>query len=63
VFKRLDRLNNKKINSYDLATFLRDLGYNYFSVDLGDVIRAYDSDGDGHLDIIELQKMVVTQTD
>lgn len=56
----MDRLNNKKINSYDLANFLREMGYNYYSVDLGDVVRAYDCDGDGQLDSNEFQRMIVT---
>lgn len=62
-FKRVDRLNNKRVNSYDVATFLRDNGYNYYSVELGDLIRAYDADNDGHLDFNEFTKLFVTATD
>lgn len=63
AFKRLDRLNNKRLNAYDLATFLRDNGYNYYSVDLGDLVRAYDGDDDSHLDAREFAKIIVSATD
>lgn len=46
-----------------MATFLRDNGYNYYSVELGDLIRAYDVDNDGHLNINEFCKLFVTATD
>lgn len=50
AFKRIDRLNNKVVNSFDIASFLKDNNYmNYFSVDMIDLIKAYDSDNDGQL--------------
>lgn len=63
AFKRVDRLKNKKINAYDLASYLRDNGYNYLSVDLGEVVKAFDADNDGNLDQREFCNMVVTATD
>jgi Ca2+-binding EF-hand superfamily protein len=42
-----------KLNSYDIANFLRDNGHNVHSVDLSDMIRAFDNDNDGYLDLQE----------
>ena len=53
VFKRIDRLRMNKLNSYDIANFLRDNGHNVHSVDLSDMIRAFDNDNDGYLDLQE----------
>ncbi len=50
AFKRIDRLRNYKVNAFDLANFMRDNQHNVYSVDLLDLIRAYDTDNDGFLD-------------
>ena len=63
AFKRIDRLNNNRINAYDLASFLRDHNINLYSIDLGDLVRAYDADEDGHLNFNEIYKLFVTATD
>lgn len=56
-------MNNKKVNSYDISIFLRDNGKNYYSVDLIDVISAYDANNQGCLDQSLVEKLFVTYTD
>ncbi len=63
AFKRVDRYRNFKINAYDLATFLRDNGHNIFSVDLTDLVKVFDIDGDGGLDLVEFSNLFLTATD
>eukprot|EP00347_Sterkiella_histriomuscorum_P010442 403376281 len=63
AFHRIDRFNNGKVSSLDLATFLKDNGYNYFSIDLADLISSYDRDGDSYLSPDELNCLLLTSTD
>ncbi|CDW78545.1 ef hand family protein [Stylonychia lemnae] len=63
AFKRIDRFCNKKINTYDLATFLRDNSYNYYSVDLIDVIKSFDQSNNGFLEDTQLKSILASRTD
>jgi len=47
AFKRVDRLKNFRLNAFDVANFMRDNGFNVYSGDVTDLIKAYDADNDG----------------
>lgn len=47
AFRRIDRMRNFNVASYDLALFMKDNYYNIYSTDLLDVIKSFDHNKDG----------------
>lgn len=63
AFKRIDRLNNLSLSALDLSSFLKDNGYNCYSVDFVDMLCQYDLDSDTLLSLPEFMTLVITNSD